>query len=119
MIRLGLVVLCVVPAAISVASGEQPALPLTGCKTADAQTSSSAGDWRLPRDLPKAVAAPPGLTPGERARLAVYKGILRVNRNFQLIGPRGWNCSAVLAQDGNWTMTLSPPSKTPQEMIEM
>jgi len=119
MIRLGLIVLCLVPGASSVARGEQPALPVVGCKTADAQTSSSAGDWRLPRDLPKTTAAPRGLTLRQRTRLVTYTGILRVNRNFQLIGPRGWNCGAVLAQDGNWTMTLAPPSKTPHETIEM
>src|SRR4051812_12418344 len=110
-----LVVALTLLAALPAVGATHPALPVVGCRTEDAQTDSSGHDRGLPRNLPKTLAAPSGLSSIERSRLAWYEGIQRVNGQFRLLGPRGWTCSAVLANDGNWTMRLVPEGRTPTE----
>jgi hypothetical protein len=102
---------------MSAAGASEPTLPVLACKTRNAQTDFSGTDWRLPHNLRKTAAAPPRLTLSERSRLAWYEGILRVNGNFRLVGPSGWTCTALLANDGNWTMKLVPRGKKTVEQI--
>src|SRR4051812_27918525 len=86
------------------ANDSPPQLPLIGCKTWDVPTTTDGAVWKLPRNLPKKAEAPSGVTAHQASRLAWYEGLLNVRREFRLLAPRGWACSATRYEDGLWTM---------------
>jgi hypothetical protein len=93
-------------------------LPVIGCKTLDAATSFS-GTAVLPRHLPTAAGAPAGVTAQQASMLAWYEGDTKTNDGLKVLAPRGWKCSALLAQDGSWNLTVAPHAARPKQQVQI
>ncbi len=107
--------LLVVPVATGLGSGIA-LLPVVGCKTEDA---AAGGLPLLPRYLSFEASAPGGLSAQLRAKLAWYEGDIEHEPGLKVLAPRGWGCSALLAADGGWSLTVIPPGAQPQQEVEI
>ena len=51
--------------------------------------------------------------PSQSTKLAWYEGDIRNENNLVVLAPRGWVCAALIAADGGWSITVSPPGTNP------
>lgn len=80
-------------------------LPVVGCKTINAVGSAAPV---IPGYLPNRAAVPGGIGGRQAQQLAWYEGDVRAQPGLKILAPRNWSCSALLAADGGWALTVAP-----------
>jgi hypothetical protein len=82
-------------------------LPVVGCSTEHGDST--------PNGVPTYLASSRGATlpAGAAKALAWYTGDVRHERTLRVLAPRGWTCSALIATDGGWSITVSPQGTDP------